>query len=212
MLIHIRPMHAIREFDGVFLNNRSDAHAQKMPEVLRGVNSGIRDELKAGFCRFSSPAPSFRRPQLPTFITPEPPLTATLKSLASARELDRTMQETNQRGTAPDSPKSASRFVRRSAASIRAGAQGLSQHRAEYRALIDWARQCDRLLPFTFIEQFDFVGEGAEHSADLGLLAADAHDRNIIRDLNGRLAAIDLIIGPPSESRRSKITEFLKLR
>ena len=54
----IRPMHAIREFDGVFLNNRSDAHAQKMPEVLRGVNSGIRDELKAGFCRFSSPAPS----------------------------------------------------------------------------------------------------------------------------------------------------------
>ena len=231
------------------------------------------------------------------------------------------MQETNQRGTAPDSPKSASRFVRRSAASIRAGAQGLSQHRAEYRALIDWARQCDRLLPFTFIEQFDFVGEGAEHrvykkaaadslaikstlpnkfgystqregewaspaeylkrlawqnlifcddirivgvayeddqmevitsqpwisahefrpnplkeeieqymgefgfvatsldldtplyySPDLGLLAADAHDRNIIRDLNGRLAAIDLIIGPPSESRRAKITEFLKRR
>ena len=135
-----------------------------MPNVLWGVNSGIRDELKAGFCRFSSPAPSFRRPQLPTFIPPESPLTATLKSLASARELDRTMQETNQRGTAPDSPKSASRFVRRSAASIRAGAQGLSQHRAEYRALIDWARQCDRLLPFTFLFPGGLAGEMTNQS------------------------------------------------
>jgi hypothetical protein len=46
------------------------------------------------------------------------------------------MQEESQSRTAQDSPKSAARFVRRGAASIRAGAEGLSQYRAEYQSLI----------------------------------------------------------------------------
>lgn len=229
------------------------------------------------------------------------------------------MQEEIQSRTAQDSPKSAARFVRRGAASIRAGAQGLSQYRAEYQSLIDWADETGRRLPFSFIEQFDFVGEGAEHrvykkaaadsvavkstlpnkfgystqkegawaspaeylkrlawqnllfcddirvvgvayedgqmevitsqpwisvhefrpnprkeeidkymgecgfistsfdldtplyfSVELGLLAADAHDRNILRDTDGKLTAIDLIIGPPSELMRGRIRQFLQ--
>lgn len=221
------------------------------------------------------------------------------------------------RRTAPDSPKSAARFVRGSASSIRASSQGISQYRAEYLSLIEWARNHGCLIPFTHIERFDFVGEGAEHrvykdnkdeklaikatlpnkfgysttaegqwatpieylkrlawqnrifgddirivgvayeddqmevvtsqpwisaheirpnpfkeeidvymgefsfistSFDLDtpmyyspawkLIAADAHDRNIIRDCNEMLSAIDLVIGPPSPNMRIKIDEF----
>lgn len=87
------------------------------------------------------------------------------------------MQEKSQSRTAPDSPKSAARFVRRGAASIRAGAEGLCQYRAEYQSLIDWADQTGRRLPFRFIEQFDFVGEGAEHRDRRG---TDGSDRLIV--------------------------------
>jgi hypothetical protein len=219
---------------------------------------------------------------------------------------------------APNSPKSAARLVRRSAQAIRARTAGLSQHRAEREALIEWARLGDRLLPFSFIERFSPLGDGAEHrvykdqnsglaikathtnrfgysteregewatpveylkrlawqnfffgdeirivgiafddegqieivtsqpwvsahpvrpnpvkeeinaymgkfgfvstSRDLdtpiyycrgfGLIAIDAHDRNVIRDTAGNLVAIDLIIGPPSPERQRIIGEFL---
>lgn len=47
------------------------------------------------------------------------------------------------------------------------------------------------------------------YSAAHGLVALDAHDRNILRDHNGDLAAIDLIIGPPGVQLRQRIDEFL---
>lgn len=219
-----------------------------------------------------------------------------------------------------DTPKSAARFVRRSAQAIRASGTGIGQRRAEYLALVDWARVSGRALRFDFIEQYSFVGDGAEHrvyksendktaikathpnkfgystfdegcwaspleylkrlawqnhifgddiriigvaheddqmevvhsqpwisvhdirpnpfkeeideymgrfgfvttsldldtpiyySAAHGLVAADAHDRNVLRDHNGELTAIDLIIGPPGERLRLQIEEFLSRR
>lgn len=225
-------------------------------------------------------------------------------------------QEKSRRPTT-DSPKSAARFVRRSADAIRASGERIGQHRAEYLALIEWARVRGRLLPFSHIEQFSFVGDGAEHrvykddseesvaikathpnkfgystrepgawatpveylkrlawqnhifgddiriigvayedeqmevvtsqpwisaheirpnpfkeeidaymksfgfapaSLNLdtplyfskihGLLAADAHDRNILRDQEGNLSAIDLVIGPPGEKLREQLDGF----
>ena len=41
--------------------------------------------------------------------------------------------------------------------------KGFSQYRAEYQSLIAWADQTGRRGPSSFIKQFDFVGEGAEH-------------------------------------------------
>lgn len=224
-------------------------------------------------------------------------------------------QETGRR-SAPDSPKSAARFVRRGAQAIRAGSARISQYRAEYRALVEWAEVAGLLLPFSYIEQFSFIGDGAEHhvrkneadgtavkathpnrfghstldegqsaspveylkrlawqnqifgddirilgvayddgqmevlhsqpwisshpirpnpfkeeidaymgrfefvstSLDLdtpvyfskahGLIAADAHDRNILRDGDGVLTAIDLVIGKPGESIKCRIDDF----
>jgi hypothetical protein len=69
------------------------------------------------------------------------------------------MAEEESRRVATDSPKSAAGFVRRSAKAIREGATGISQYRAEYNALIAWARARERLLPFTFIERFAFIGD-----------------------------------------------------
>jgi Serine/Threonine/Tyrosine Kinase found in polyvalent proteins len=220
---------------------------------------------------------------------------------------------------AEDSPKSTAGFVRRSAQAIRASSKGVSQYRSEYLALIRWAQRFGRLLPFDYIEQFSFIGDGAEHrvykddtgsklaikathtnkfgystiqdgcwaspveylkrlswqnflfgddlrivgiayeddqmeivtsqpwisvheirpnpfqeeidvymgkfglvssSLDLDtplyysetyrIVVADAHDRNILRDFNGDLAAIDLVIGPPGEKLRERIDEFFK--
>ena len=71
-----------------------------------------------------------------------------------------------------DSPKSAARFVRRRAATIRESGARIGQHRAEYLALIEWARL------------------------------------HILRDGNGDLVAIDLIIGPPGDNLRRAIDEF----
>jgi len=98
------------------------------------------------------------------------------------------MQEKSQSRTAPYSPESAARLVRRGAASIRAGAQGLSQYRTEYQSLIDWADLTGRQPPFGFIEQFDFVWE----------------------DKEGSLNAVDLIIGPPGESMMARFNQLLQ--
>lgn len=73
------------------------------------------------------------------------------------------MAQGQSRRTATDPPKSAARFVRRGAQAIRARSEGISQYRAEYRALVEWARETGRLFPFDFIEQFSFIGDGAEH-------------------------------------------------
>lgn len=67
------------------------------------------------------------------------------------------------RRPATDSPKSAARFIRRSAEAIRASGERIGQRRAEYLAVIEWARAHGRLLPFSHIERFTFIGDGAEH-------------------------------------------------
>lgn len=41
------------------------------------------------------------------------------------------------------------------------------------------------------------------------LVAGDAHDRNVLRDQNGDLSAIDLVIGRPGPSILMRIEEFL---
>jgi hypothetical protein len=227
------------------------------------------------------------------------------------------MAQEASRRPAADTPKSAARFLRRSAQAIRARSAGIGQRRAEYLALVEWAQVNERLLRFDFIEQFSFIGDGAEHrvyksvadkraikathpnkfgystlnegcwatpieylmrlawqnfifgddirligvayeedqmevvhsqpwidvhnirpnpfkeeideymgrfgfvtsSLDLdtplyyspahGLLAGDAHDRNILRDNSGNLSAIDLVIGRPGPSILDRIEEFL---
>ena len=229
------------------------------------------------------------------------------------------MAQEKQRRSAEDSPKSAARFVRRGAQAIRASGTGVSQYRAEKQAVAAWAVEHGRLLPYSYIEQFTFIGDGAEHrvykkddgssvaikathcnrfghstleegqtatpleylkrlawqnfffgddirilgvfhdeegqmeiitsqpwisvheerpnptteeidiymglfgfvstSLDLdapiyynsryGLVAGDANDRNVIRDYEGNLTAIDVVIGPPGEKLRARIDEFL---
>ncbi|CAN5766458.1 hypothetical protein BH09VER1_BH09VER1_45550 [soil metagenome] len=73
------------------------------------------------------------------------------------------MDAKKSQGTAQDSPATAASVLRRSAQAIRKSAKGLGQHRAEYLALIDWAKSSDLILPFEYIEQFSFIGDGAEH-------------------------------------------------
>jgi hypothetical protein len=46
------------------------------------------------------------------------------------------------------------------------------------------------------------------YSADYGLVVGDANDRNVIRDHEGNLTAIDVVIGPPGEKLRQAIDEF----
>ena len=73
------------------------------------------------------------------------------------------MDQEERRPAEENTPRAAARFLRGSAASIRARDPGVSQYRAEYQALIDWARESQRLLPFSYIERFAFIGDGAEH-------------------------------------------------
>lgn len=47
------------------------------------------------------------------------------------------------------------------------------------------------------------------YSKAYGLIAGDAHDRNIIRDVDGHLSAIDLVIGPPSDEMKKQMDAFL---
>jgi hypothetical protein len=65
------------------------------------------------------------------------------------------------------SPKPAASYVRRGAAAIRARSAGVGRpvgiRRAEFLALRDWASLNGALLPFDFIEQFKYIGSGAEH-------------------------------------------------
>ncbi len=72
------------------------------------------------------------------------------------------MAQKTSRRTAPDAPASAARFVRRSAAAIRAR-ERVGQRRAEYWSLVQWATRNNRLVSFRFIEQFRYFGGGAEH-------------------------------------------------
>lgn len=73
------------------------------------------------------------------------------------------MVEKESRRAERNSPQSAASFVRRSAQAIRARTEGISQYRAERRAHVEWAHTLGRALDHTYIEQFKFVGEGAEH-------------------------------------------------
>jgi hypothetical protein len=239
-----------------------------------------------------------------------------------AYDLASKMDQETRRGAAKNSPHAAARFVRRGAEAIRAGSAGISQYRAEYQALIHWADAGGVLVPFRYIEQFAFIGDGAEHrvykddrtdlfrayaiktthtnkfgystrdegrwaspveylkrlawqnfffgddiriigvahedgqlevitsqpwidvhptkpnpsqdeidvymgqsgflstSMDLdtpiyfnpgfNLIAADAHDRNVLRDHSGVLCAIDLVIGPPSRTMKERMEHFFK--
>lgn len=74
-----------------------------------------------------------------------------------------------ERGKRPetDAPAAAARYVRRSAEAIRArGArigEPVSVHRSEFAALSEWASLSGKRLSFSFIEQFEPVGSGAEH-------------------------------------------------
>ncbi|MBV9657432.1 MAG: hypothetical protein JO295_04915, partial [Verrucomicrobia bacterium] len=47
------------------------------------------------------------------------------------------------------------------------------------------------------------------YSEQMRLLAADAHDANVIRDHNGELAAIDVVIGRPGPELLDKVRAFL---
>jgi len=58
------------------------------------------------------------------------------------------MAEKGSSRAAEDSPKSAARFIRAGARAILASGQGVSQYRAEYRALIEWADRFAKRLPF----------------------------------------------------------------
>src|SRR5215207_2818505 len=73
------------------------------------------------------------------------------------------MDQEERRPAEENTPRAAARFLRGSAASIRARDPRVSQYRAEYQALIEWARDSHRLLPFSYIERFAFIGDGAEH-------------------------------------------------
>lgn len=66
-----------------------------------------------------------------------------------------------------------------------------------------------------YMGRFGFVSSSLNLDTPLyysrvhGLVAGDAHDRNILRDSEGNLAAIDLVIGPPGPSILAHIEEFL---
>jgi hypothetical protein len=73
------------------------------------------------------------------------------------------MPEETRRRLAEDSPESAADFVRRSEAAMRASGEGVGSQRAQRTALIDWARGLGKIVPFSYVEQFVRVSEGAEH-------------------------------------------------
>jgi hypothetical protein len=68
---------------------------------------------------------------------------------------------------ARDSPWPAARYVRTGAAAIRARDARVGKpivlRQAECIALCEWAALNSKRLPFDFIEQFSYVGSGAEH-------------------------------------------------
>ena len=70
------------------------------------------------------------------------------------------MPEETRRGVAKDSLESAADFVRRSSSAVRTRGERV---RAERRALIEWAEKAGKVVPFSHIEQFTRVSEGAEH-------------------------------------------------
>lgn len=73
------------------------------------------------------------------------------------------MAQRKGRRTAQDSPQSAARLVRRGAQTIREGSTRIGQYRAECLALIDWAEKLGLILAPDYLEQFKYVGQGAEH-------------------------------------------------
>ncbi len=62
-----------------------------------------------------------------------------------------------------DAPGSAARFVRRGAEAIQSRDAHSGKYRAEYLALVEWARFGDRLLEPSFLDRFAYKGYGAEH-------------------------------------------------
>ncbi len=77
------------------------------------------------------------------------------------------MAEKTSERPAGNAPWSAARYVRRGAQAIRESRArvggSVTIRRAEFLALSEWATVNDALLPFRFIEQFKYVGSGAEH-------------------------------------------------
>lgn len=77
------------------------------------------------------------------------------------------MAQTRGKSPAPDAPRPAANYVRRSAYSIRAYSQRvgkpISLPRAERLALCQWATINGKKIPFDFIGQFKPIGSGAEH-------------------------------------------------
>ena len=73
------------------------------------------------------------------------------------------MAKETSRRVADDSPKSAANFIRRSSQAVRARREGVGAHRSERLALIEWAELLGKRLPFSHVEKFRRVAEGAEH-------------------------------------------------
>jgi hypothetical protein len=227
------------------------------------------------------------------------------------------MAKNTGRGASSDAPASAAHFVRRGAEAIQSRDAHTPRRRAEYLALIEWARCGGRLIESNFLERFAYKGSGAEHrvyydvvengaikvthpngfghsafgpgyqatpveylkrlgwcnrllgdsfrvlgviydgeqlqvvsaqpwisaheirphpesseiddyfkhfgfvrasenpdvplycTPDVGLLVADAHDHNVIRDREGKLAAIDVVIGSPGPELKRNIKALL---
>jgi hypothetical protein len=71
-------------------------------------------------------------------------------------------QKTGRRATS-DAPKSAANYVRRGAAAIQSRDASIRRGRAEYLALVDYARIHGKLLPSSFLDGYRPQGSGAEH-------------------------------------------------
>jgi len=77
------------------------------------------------------------------------------------------MAKTRSKGPAPDAPRPAANYVRRSSYAIRARAQRvgtkISLERAERIALREWANLNGKRIPSDFVDRFKPIGSGAEH-------------------------------------------------
>ena len=77
------------------------------------------------------------------------------------------MAQKRSKSPAPDAPRPAANYVRRSAYSIRANSQRIgkpiSLPRAERIALREWANLNGKRIPFDFVDKFKPIGSGAEH-------------------------------------------------
>jgi hypothetical protein len=67
------------------------------------------------------------------------------------------------RGAPQDTLGPTVRFVRRGAAAIQSRDALTGSRRAEYLALVEWARAGDRLIESSFLDGFAYEGSGAEH-------------------------------------------------